>query len=202
MDITDLLSSKVYKSFDEQYKGSKKYMAHTLVVYIFIIFAVFVKDAKIPKVIQEFKCTNLIKFKHFRMILIMKGNLMKQLILCIVTCSPNIVFHITPLTLKSFCPDLVKEIGRIADNVVDKKRALDKVNGSGNNQSNNSNNKYQDNNHNNNNNSNGDGNNSNNNGNHSKSNVVNNNKRPEFIGSIINRTGNNIYFPWLLKKKY
>ena len=135
MDITDLLSSKVYKSFDEQYKGSKKYMAHTLVVYIFIIFAVFVKDAKIPKVIQEFKCTNLIKFKHFRMILIMKGNLMKQLILCIVTCSPNIVFHITPLTLKSFCPDLVKEIGRIADNVVDKKRALDKVNGSGNNQS-------------------------------------------------------------------
>ena len=82
------------------------------------------------------------------------------------------------------------------------KKSFDKVNGSSNNQSNNSNNKYQDNNHNNNNNSNGDGNNSNNNGNHSKSCVVNNNKQPEFIGSIINRTGNKIYFPWTLKKKY
>ena len=79
MDIADLLSSIEYKSFDEKYKGSKNYMAHTLVMYIFNIFAVFVKAAKIPHVIGEFKCTNAIKFKHFRMASIVKGNLMEQL---------------------------------------------------------------------------------------------------------------------------
>ena len=58
MDIADLLSSTEYKSFDKKYKGSKNYMAHTLVVYIFNIFAVFIKATNIPKVIREFKCTN------------------------------------------------------------------------------------------------------------------------------------------------
>ena len=130
---------------------------------------------------------------------------MEQLNLCIVTCSPNMIFHIAPPTLKSFCPDLVKEEVRIADNVVDSNRSFDKVNGSGNNNKNSNNNKYQDNKHNNNNNSNGNSNNSNNNENHSKRNVVNNNnqnsnKRPEFIGSIINRTGNKIHFQGTLKK--
>jgi len=129
MDIADLLSSTEYKSFDRKYKGSKHYMAHTLVVYIFNIFAVFVKAAKIPKVIREFKCTNEIKLKHFKMASIMKGNLMDQLNLCIVTCSRNIIFHSAPLTLKSFCPDLVRE-GVKKDNAVNKERTLDKVNSS------------------------------------------------------------------------
>ena len=129
MDIANLLSSTEYKIFDEKYKGSKNYMAHILVVYIFNIFAVFVKAAKIPKVIREFKCTNEIKLKHFKMASIMKGNLMDQLNLCIVTCSRNIIFHSAPLTLKSFCPDLVRE-GVKKDNAVNKKRTLDKVNSS------------------------------------------------------------------------
>ena len=103
MDIADLLSSTEYKSFDEKYKGSKNYMAHTLVMYIFNIFAVFVKAAKIPKVIREFKCTNEIKLKHFRMANIMKGNLIEQLKnLCIVTWSSNIIFHSAPLSLNRF----------------------------------------------------------------------------------------------------
>ena len=122
MDITDLLSSTECKSFDEKYKGSKNYMAHTLVVYIFNIFTVCVKAAKIPKAIRELKCTNQIKFKHFRMDSIVKGNLMEQLNLCIVLCSPNIIFHSAPLTLKSFCPDLVREEGKIVDNIVDRKK--------------------------------------------------------------------------------
>ena len=79
MDIADLIYSTEYRSFDEKYKGSKKYIAHILVVYIFNVFAVFVKTGKIPKVIREFKCTNQIKFKQFRMASIMKGNLMEQL---------------------------------------------------------------------------------------------------------------------------
>ena len=108
-----------------------------------------------------------------------------------------------PLTLKSFCPDLIREEGK-TDNVVDRKITFDKVNGS---QRNNNNNKYQDNKYSNNNNSNDNGNHSNNNGNHNRRRVVNNinhnnNKRPEFTGSIINRTGNKIHFPWTLKKKY
>ena len=88
------------------------------------------------------------------------------------------------------------------DNAVDKKRTFDKINSS---QSNNNNNKYQDDKHSNNNSSNGNGNHSNNIGNHNKINVVNtnnhnNNKRPEFTGSIINRKGNKIHFPGTLKR--
>ena len=43
MNIADLLSLTEYKSFDEKYKGNKKYMAHTLVVYVFNILVVFKK---------------------------------------------------------------------------------------------------------------------------------------------------------------
>ena len=109
MDIADLLSSTEYKIFDEKYK-SKNYMAHTLVMCIFNIFAVYVKAAKIPKVIREFRCTNEIKFKHFRMASIMKGNLMEQLKnLCIVTYSSNIIFSQCTSVIKSFCLDLVRK---------------------------------------------------------------------------------------------
>ena len=86
MGIADFLSSTEYKSIDEKYKGGKNYMAHTLVMYILNIFVVFVKAAKFPKVIREFKGSNVIKFKHFRMASIMKENMMEQLNLCIVTC--------------------------------------------------------------------------------------------------------------------
>ena len=72
MDITDLLSLTEYKTVDEKYRGSKNYMTHTLVMYIFNIFVVFVKATKISKIIREFKFTNQIKFKHFRMALIIK----------------------------------------------------------------------------------------------------------------------------------
>ena len=64
MDITDLIYSVEYRSFDEKSKGSIIYMAYTLVVYIFNIFAVFVQSAKMPKVIRKFKVTNGINFKH------------------------------------------------------------------------------------------------------------------------------------------
>ena len=167
-------------------------MAHTLVVYIFNIFAVFVKAAKIPKVIREFKCSNVIKFKYFRMARIMTDNMMEQLNLCIVTCSPNIIFHSAPLTLKSFCPDLVREESK-TDSVVDRKRTFDKVNGDK---------------HKNNNNNNGNSNvnynitKSNNNNNVNQGKNGTNNTRPSFTGSIINKTGNKIHFPGYLKKKY
>ena len=85
----------------------------------------------------------------------------EQLNICIVTCSPNIIFHSAPLTLKSFSLDLAKEEGKIVDNGVARKRRFDKVNDSGNNQSNIKNDTYQNNKHNNNNNSNMNGNNSN-----------------------------------------
>ena len=74
LDIADLLSSREFKSFYEKYKGSRKYMAHTLVVYIFNIFAVFVQSAKMPKVIRKFKVTNKIKFKHLRTARTVKEN--------------------------------------------------------------------------------------------------------------------------------
>ena len=132
--------------------------------------------------------------------------------LYIHTCSPNIIFNSAPLTFKSLCPDLAKE-----NDTNNNKRSFDKVNGLGSNYNNNNNNKHQDNNKVNKsiNNSNGNNNRNNanthgnNNGNNEKNNVgnsnnVNNNntKRPDFTGSIINRTGSKIHFPANLKKKY
>ena len=52
----------------------------------------------------------------------MKRNLKEQLNICIVTYSPNIIFYSAPLTLKYVCLDLIKEEGRIVDNVVDRKK--------------------------------------------------------------------------------
>ena len=57
----------------------------------------------------------------------MKRTLMEQLNICIVTYSPNIIFYNAPLTLKYFCLDLIKEEGRIVDNVVDRKKVLIKL---------------------------------------------------------------------------
>ena len=74
MDITDLIYSAEYRSFDEKSKGSIMYMAYTLVLYIFNIFVVFVQTAKMPKVIRKFKVTNGIKFKHLRTASIVKAN--------------------------------------------------------------------------------------------------------------------------------
>ena len=84
MDIADLIYSVEYR------KGSTKYMAHNLVVYIFNIFAVFVKDTKTPNIIREFKVTNGIKFKYLRMARFMKKKLLEQLNLCVVTSSRQI----------------------------------------------------------------------------------------------------------------
>jgi len=112
------------------------------------------------------------------------------------------------LTFKKHCPELAME-----NDTTHNKRSFDKVNGL---VSNYNNNKHQDNNKLNrsNNNSNGNNNNNanthgNNNGNNGKNNVGNSNKtnnnntkRPDFTGSIINRTGSKIHFPANLKKKY
>ena len=102
MDIVDIISSAEYRSFDNKYKGSTKCVAHTLVVYIFNIFAVFVKAAKTQKVIQEFQVSNEIKFRYLRIARVMKGNLMEQLNLCVVTSSRQVLFNCVPTTFKTF----------------------------------------------------------------------------------------------------
>ena len=113
---------------------------------------------------------------------------MDQLNLCIHTCSPNIIFNSAPLTFKTFCPELVVEDANL------NKRSFDKVNGLD------SNNKLQKSNNiiGNHNNSNTFGNNNEKNGKNNignSNNTNNNTKRPDFTGSIINRTGNKIHFP-------
>ena len=74
MNIMDFFSSAEYRRFDDKYKGSTKYMAHTLVIYFFNIFAVFVKAAKTQKVIRELQVSNEIKFRNLRMARVMKKN--------------------------------------------------------------------------------------------------------------------------------
>ena len=94
---------------------------------------------------------------------------------------------------------MVKEDTKSIDNGNDKKRSFDKLNGDKN---------YRNHDNKNNNNSNGNRNSNSNNGNNNtngnsnqgKSNGGNNNKRPKFMGSIINRTGNKIHFPGYLKR--
>ena len=129
IDIADIISSAKYRSFDDKYKGSTKYMAHTLVVYILNIFAVFVKAANTQKVIREFQLSNEIKFRYLRMARVTKGNLMEQLNLCVVTSSRQVLFNCVPITFKLFYPSMVKEDATSIDNGNDKKRSFDKVNG-------------------------------------------------------------------------
>ena len=81
MGIADIISFAEYRSFDDKYKGSTKYMAHTLVVFIFNIFAVFVEAAKTQKVMREFQVSHEITFRYLRMARVMKENIMEQLTL-------------------------------------------------------------------------------------------------------------------------
>ena len=127
---------------------------------------------------------------------IMKDNFLEQLNRCVVTNSHQIIFDNPPLTFKSFCSILVNEkIKNIRHSC--QKTNFDKVSGltnrnNNNVQGNNNSNRYQCNNNNNitsnqvsNNNDNSK------NGNQSqydKNNGYNNNKCPEFMGSIINKT--------------
>ena len=123
MDIADIISSAEYRIFDDKYKGSTKYMAHTLVVYIFNIFVVFIKAAKTQKVIREFQVSNQIKFRYLRMARVMKANLMEKLNLCVVTSPRQFFLNNASITFKMFCPSLVKENTKIIDNN-DKRKAV------------------------------------------------------------------------------
>ena len=97
---------------------------------------------------------------------------------------------------------MVKEDTKSIDNGNDKERSFDKFNSDKNNNRNHDNKNNNNSNGNINSNSNNGNNNTNVNSNQGKRNGGNNNRRPEFTGSIINRTGNKIHFPGYLKKKY
>ena len=66
MDVADFISSIEYNFFDGNYKKSTKFMTHTSVVCIFIIFVVSIKAAKYSNMFREFKVDNTAKFKHLR----------------------------------------------------------------------------------------------------------------------------------------
>ena len=103
MDNIDLIYLAEYRSFDDKFKGSTKYMAHTLAVYIFNIFALFVKTAKTQKVIREFQVSIKIKFRHLKIVRVMTNNLMEQLILCVYTRFRSVLFFFLSKLGKGRC---------------------------------------------------------------------------------------------------
>ena len=100
IDITDIISSAEYRSFNEEYERSTKRMAHTSVANILNIFVLSVRTAKSPRISREVKVTNTIKFKHLRMDTIVQGGLLKQLNPASLQVDVIIFYNNPPLTFK------------------------------------------------------------------------------------------------------
>ena len=109
-EVADFLSSSEYKSFHDKFKGSKVFMLHTLIAYIFNIASIFIKMAKTPQVTRKFKVDNTVDHKEVRMAVMMHNSLMNQLQLCTATSSSQNIFAQAPVSFKLFCPSLCKTL--------------------------------------------------------------------------------------------
>ena len=126
-EIADYLSSAEYKIFDNKFNGTRKYMAHTLIAYIFNIFSIFVKTAKNPKIGRKFQIENTIDKNQVKLASIMHNNLIEQLQLCVATSSLQNLFAHPPTSFRLFCPALnATNTKQESANIgyIDKKRTL------------------------------------------------------------------------------
>ena len=107
-EIADLISTGEYRSFNDKYIVTNKYMPHTLVSYIFNISSVFIRMAKNPSVVRRFKIENFIDPHEIRLATIMTSTLINNLQVCSATSSLQVLFANPPSSFEVFCPHLVK----------------------------------------------------------------------------------------------
>ena len=66
VEVANVPSSADYREFDRKFLGGHEYTAHILITYLFSIFSLFVRVAKIPAVIRHAKVTNELDMTHLR----------------------------------------------------------------------------------------------------------------------------------------
>ena len=108
-EVADFVSTPNFANFYNKHKSTTKYLAHTIIVYMFNIFSLFVSTAKNPHAIRKFKVDGTIThLKDYEMASSLVSELLNQLRLCTVTGSLHTLFAQPPTTFPTFCPHLVK----------------------------------------------------------------------------------------------
>ena len=103
IDISDYISASEFSSFVTRHIATRPYIPHTIICYIYNIISVYVAMVKNPTAIRN------IDHKDLNMATIIANNLLDQLRLCSLTCSPQNIFASPPSTLKALCPHLAKD---------------------------------------------------------------------------------------------
>jgi hypothetical protein len=106
-EVADFISASDFRTFYETHKQSANWIPHTLVVYIFNIFSVFVKTAKNPSVVRKYKINNTISYDDFNLSSLMISSLIDQMRLCTATGSLQVLFASPTSSFKLFCPHLI-----------------------------------------------------------------------------------------------
>ena len=70
-EVADLISSVDYRSFNERFIASKRYMPHTIIYYLFNIGSIFTCMAKNPTIVRRFKIEGIIDADEIRLANIM-----------------------------------------------------------------------------------------------------------------------------------
>ena len=109
IEISDYISASEFHSFASRHISTRPYIPHTIISYVYNIISIYVTMAKNPKTIRKLKYDNDIDGKELKMSTIIAENLLDQLRLCSLTCSPQNIFASPPTTLKILCPHLAKD---------------------------------------------------------------------------------------------
>ena len=109
VEIADTISKPDFKHFFEKHRNTSNYIPHTIVVYMFNIFSLFVSTAKNPSAVRKFKIDGTIEYiKDIEVAMLMMTDLQNQLRLCTVTGSLHTLFAHPPTSFPIFCPNLAK----------------------------------------------------------------------------------------------
>ena len=106
-DVIDQQSSSEFTKFVDKHLEAKPFIPHTLISYLFNIISVFVKFAKNPHTVRQYKVENTIDPKGIKLATRMTASLTEQLELCSATCSPQVLFSKPPASCAVYCPHLV-----------------------------------------------------------------------------------------------
>ena len=109
-EVAEFVSSPEFHQFFSKHKKTSNYIVHTIIVYMFNIFSLFVGTAQNPQTVRKFKVEGTIEdLQDIEMASLMIQDLLNQLRLCTVTGSLHTLFAHPPTSFPTFCPKLVKQ---------------------------------------------------------------------------------------------
>ena len=106
-EVAEFVSSPEFHHFFAKHKKTSNYIVHTIIVYMFNIFSLFVGTAQNPQTVRKFKVEGTIEdLQDIEMASLMIQDLLNQLRLCTVTGSLHTLFAHPPTSFPTFCPRL------------------------------------------------------------------------------------------------